>query len=58
MPTLCSTKPLKFQREKTEIALTVDAGLDAATTSAEARLKAGDKAGATAALETALKAGG
>jgi hypothetical protein len=58
MPVLCSTKPLKFQREKTEIALTVDAGLDAATTKAEGLLKSKDPAGATAALADALKAGG
>ena len=61
MPALCSTKPLKFQREKTDIALTVDAGLEAATNAAEADLrsgKPGSRAAAVQKLAEALKAGG
>jgi hypothetical protein len=58
MPTLCTTQPLKFQREKTSIALSVDGALNTATNTAEAALKRGDRAGAQQALEDAIGKGG
>lgn len=58
MPTLCTTALTKLQRQKTEVALTVDDAAAAADSAAEAALRRGDKAGAQRILEQALPEGG
>lgn len=54
MPTFCTTALTKFQRERTEVALTVDAAAKAADAKAQQALKRGDKAGAQRILEQAV----
>lgn len=51
LPTLCTTQPLKFQRQS--VSVSVDSGLSKATGEAEAALKNGDKKQAQAILEGA-----
>lgn len=51
LPTLCTTKPLAFQRESVHVQ--VDGGLNAATQAASAALRSGDRAKAQATLEQA-----
>lgn len=50
-PTVCTTKPLEFQRES--VSVKVDSGLANATTKAEEALKSGDQEKAQAILEQA-----
>jgi hypothetical protein len=52
--TYCSSKPTKFQRQQTKVSLSVDPGLSKADTSAQAALKAGNKAEAQRILERAI----
>lgn len=51
MPTICTTKPLEFQRQS--ISVTTDAGLSAATQQAEQALENGDHQQAQQILEAA-----
>lgn len=52
IPTFCTTALTKFQREKSELAVTVDAQAEQATKAAEAALKRGDRSGAQRILNT------
>jgi hypothetical protein len=56
LPTFCTTAMSKFQRQKTDVSLSLQADptAAAATAKAEAALKHGDKAGAQQALNDAL----
>jgi hypothetical protein len=51
LPTLCTTQPLKFQRQS--VSVTVDSGLNSATQEAEKALSNGDKKKAQAILQGA-----
>lgn len=51
MPTVCTTALTKFQREKTQVSVSVDAEAKSADAQAQDALKRGDKAGAQRALE-------
>jgi hypothetical protein len=51
LPTLCTTKPLEFQRQS--VSVKVDSSLSTATTKAEAALKSGDNAKAQQILQQA-----
>ncbi|QIG58738.1 hypothetical protein SEA_DATBOI_74 [Gordonia phage DatBoi] len=53
LETFCTTQPTKFQREKTEISLSVDPGLADAQKRAQEALAKGDTAGAQKILEGA-----
>ncbi|QDF15436.1 hypothetical protein SEA_MOLLYMUR_76 [Gordonia phage Mollymur] len=53
LETFCTTQPTKFQREKTEISLSVDPGLADAQKRAQEALAKGDVAGAQKILEGA-----
>ena len=55
MSTYCSSKPSKFQRQETKLVLSVDSGLNAATSRAEKALARGDRAGAQRELEEATR---
>lgn len=54
MPTVCTTQPTKFQRQKTDVVVSIDAGLSNAQKQASALLKQGRKAAAQRVLENAL----
>lgn len=55
MPTFCTTALTKFQRQSTEVALTVDEAAEVAQRAAERALARGDQAGAQAILEGAIR---
>jgi hypothetical protein len=54
MPTFCTTALTKFQRQATKVTVEFDAEAARAQKTAEAKLRAGDEAGAQAALQEAL----
>ncbi len=54
----CTTQPTVYQRQSTTIVSGVDPTLAAAQKTAQAQLRAGDKAGAAATLDSAIKSAG
>lgn len=54
MPTLCTTQPTKFQRQKTDVVVSIDQGLSDAQARASALLREGKKDQAQKVLEAAL----